>query len=210
MAQSPVFGVARVVFRGAASTIPVINVMHVANNWPTLSSYTQAQIDQLATSMASLFIGNLVPLTNSNYGSIECVATDLSSELGLVGQAPMIGSGTGTSTGVPNSTSVCISWKIGRHYRGGHPRTYMGPIAALSVATPTSLGASFVTSANNAASAFRTAVNALSLAGQPARLVCIHRYVAGVQVPDPTVDEITGNAVDTRIDTQRRRLGRDR
>lgn len=210
MAQQPVFGVARVVFRGVSALQPVVNVMHVQNNAPTGSSFTQPQIDQLATSMASLFVGNLVPLASSSYVGIDCTATDLSSDLGVVGQAPMIGSGLGSGPTIPNSTCVCISWKIPRHYRGGHPRTYIGPLATSSILTNTTLATAFLTTAQNAANAFRTAVNALSLSGQPARLVCVHRIAGGVTLADPLVDGITGNVVDTRIDTQRRRLGKDR
>lgn len=211
MALSPVAGVARVVFRGLAITQPIVNVMHVLNGGgPPGTPYTQGQIDQLVTSMSSLFIGNLVPLCNSQYVSVDCSATDLSSELGVSAVINTTGAGTGSGVSTPNAAACCISWKIARHYRGGHPRTYMGPLAQLSISTGTTLSAAYITQANTAATAFRTAVNALVLSGSTQRLVCVHRIRDGVQLPEPLVDVITGNSVDSRIDTQRRRLGRDR
>lgn len=210
MALSPVFGVARVVFRGAASVQPIVNVMHVANNWPGLSSFTQAQIDQLVVSMASLFTGNLVPLTASVYSGLDCTALDLSSDVGVSATAPMPGGGTGTGTQMANSIATCLSWRTPRHYRGGHPRTYMGPPASVTVTNGTSFTTAHVNASTAAGTAFLNGVNGLSLAGQPARLVAVHRIRNGIQLPDPLVDAITGVTVDTRIDTQRRRLGRDR
>lgn len=199
------------VFRGIAITQPIVNVMHVLNGGgPPGTPYTQSQIDQLVTSMASLWVGNLVPLASSQYVSVDCSATDLSSDLGVSGITAMTGSGSGSGTTMPNNAALCISWKIPRHYRGGHPRTYMGPVAATSIANGTSFLGTFLTTANNGATAFRTAVNALVLGGSTQRLVCVHRIQNGVQLPEPIVDVITGNTVDSRIDTQRRRLGRDR
>lgn len=211
MAQAPVAGVARVVFRGLAISQPIVNVMHVLNGGgPPGSPYTQSQIDQLATSMASLFLGNLVPLAGTDYTGLDCTATDLSSDLGLSAIAPMVGAGSGTGATTPMSACVCISWKIGRHYRGGHPRTYIGPLASTSIASRTSFTTTFTNTANNGATAFRNAVNALILGGSTQKLVCVHRVQGGVQLADPLVDPIIGNSVDTRLDTQRRRLGRDR
>lgn len=211
MPLRPVPGVARVVFRGQAVTQPVVNVMHVLNGGgPPGSAYTQSQIDQLAVSMASLFVGNLMPLTSTQYTALDCTATDLTSDVGVSSIAPMVGQGVGSGTSTPFSLAVVISWKIIRRYRGGHPRTYIGPPQQSSIASGTSFGTSFVTQVQNAATAFRGGVNGLVLGGSTQRLVCVHRYQGGVELPDPIVDVITGNSVDTRLDTQRRRLGRDR
>lgn len=210
MALQPVAGVARCVFAGISGGQPIINVMHVQNGGPGGPAYTQSAIDQLATSLASLYTGNLMPLVNNNYAAVGVTCTDLSSDLGVVGVAPMTGTGTNSGSGTTNGTAVVISWKIARHYRGGHPRTYLPAPASANITNPTSFLGTYVTTVNNAATAFRTAVNALIIASNTQRLCTVHRISGGAELPVPTVDVIIGNSVDTRIDTQRRRLGRDR
>jgi len=43
-----------------------------------------------------------------------------------------------------------------------------------------------------------------------AELLAVHRYRDNAELGIPELSRIVGNGVDTRVDTMRRRLGRDR
>ena len=58
--------------------------------------------------------------------------------------------------------------------------------------------------------AMRTAINGVTTSAGNARMSCVHYYRNKAILPVPLVSEITGAVVDSRVDSQRRRLGRDR
>jgi len=139
-------------------------------------------------------------------------ATDLTSET-----APQIidnitgetGSG-GSGAAVPQSAAACITWKIPRHYRGGHPRTYIGPLPTTAINNPTSLTTTYTDGLQTRANTFLAGVNSIVLGTATARLVCLHRYKDKVELDPPTTTLIDTAYCDSRIDSQRRRLGKDR
>jgi hypothetical protein len=86
---------------------------------------TPAEAASIASSANGAYITNLKPLLNTNYSLREIIVTDLSSSTGAVGQ---VSSGTpGGLVGQILTAETCalINFKIGRRYRGGHPRIYM-------------------------------------------------------------------------------------
>jgi hypothetical protein len=110
----------------------------------------------------------------------------------------------------PNSLACCVTWKIDRHYRGGHPRSYIGPVSNAFMENQTTFTSAFVGTMLTSANAFRTAVNSIAISGGSAELVAVHRVRSGAQLAVPLISPITTAAVDSRVDTMRRRLGRDR
>ena len=206
----PASKIARCVFRGTANATNIVNVFHISKDQTDVGGFSQAEIDALANAIAPIWTARLMPQLGAAYAAKEVVCTDLTSNFGVVGVKTMTGTGTGSSTNVPNSTCACITWKIAKHYRGGHPRTYLGPPATASISTGTTLAASFVTALTTGAQGFLADVNALSVAGSPYALVALHRTENSAQLNPPEFSPITGAVVDDRIDTQRRRLGKDR
>lgn len=209
-ALAPVTGVARCVVSATANGVNIVNVFHVANDFPTRRSYSQSAINSLASSFASLFTTHIQPNISSNWANAQVTCTDLTSSLGVVAVQAITGAGGNAGTAAPQQACACISWKIARHYRGGHPRTYVGPLTNTQISNPTSLTAALVTALGTGANALRTGIAALTIETYPQSLVCVHRVINGVTEIDPEVDVITGASVDTRIDTMRRRLGKDR
>jgi hypothetical protein len=188
--------------------VQIVNVFHVRNG-PSTAGYTLAGISSLATAMANAFTTHLRPRLSVSWSGDDVVAQDLSSPTapGVI----LSLSGNGSTSGVlPASVACCLTWKIARHYRGGHPRTYLGPLGSAALETATSFEAVFLTATQTAASSFLTAVNALTIEGNAQALVCLHRTLGGAQLATPTHSPILAVQVDSRLDTQRRRLGRDR
>jgi hypothetical protein len=203
-------GVARIVCVGASAGVPIVNVFHVANGFPSPIPYDNAGIQSLVNSFATSFKSRMLPLTSTAYLGDTATAIDLSTDIGATASALINITGSGSGTNTPQSACVCIGWKTARHYRGGHGRTYMGPLAGTSIGTTTNLATAFITTASTNANLFLTEINALTIAGQQQKLVIVHRVKNGVVLDVPLVDAVTSATVDSRIDTQRRRLGKDR
>lgn len=216
-ALEPVVGVARVVLSAALAGVPCINVFHVQHQ--PVSAWSQPTIDQLAIKLRGFWVTRWLTgvMLSTAYVLGDVTATDLSSDLGVVGSASGSNAGNGGNAYTPANVALCASWRISRHYRGGHPRTYIGGLVPTNVLNPNSWTATAVSSAQTSMLGFLNDVNTSDYAGVSGRLVCVHRYKGkdpatgepNVLRP-PLVDLITDVSVDTRIDSQRRRLGPDR
>lgn len=206
-AQRPVPSVARISMRGTALGAQVVNVFHVQMD---AGSPAKSTLATLVTSVRTNYQNFLVPLLGGDWSGDEAFGVDLTSEAGAEATASLAGTPGGASSSYPQSTSMCITWKIERHYRGGHPRTYLGPVRSGAIESPTSFTAAYVTAAAAGATSFLAGVNTLTMTGLPVRLVTVHRYRDKVQLAVPTISPILSAVCDSRIDTQRRRLGRDR
>lgn len=210
-ALRPVPGVARVVCTGNATGQPIVNVFHVQNGASgPAPAYSVAGMLQLVTAMEAAYRLNILPRLASTYSGDTVAGVDLSGPTGEFRQVALAGNGVGASVNTPQSAACCITWKIGRHYRGGHPRTYLGPIPTSAIESPTSLAAAYVTLVGSSAQAFITAVNAIVADGITQRLVAVHRQIDGLKILTPITSLILSGIADTRIDSMRRRLGPDR
>lgn len=207
----PVQGVARLAFLSRANNVAVVNVLHVSNGLMP-QPYTPATLQTLVTNIKPLWSALWKPSVASSASWELLTATDLTSETApqiidnITGE---IGTG-GTATTVPQSAAAVITWKIPRHYRGGHPRTYMGPLFSGAITNPTTLASTYTDPLQTRANTFLAAVNAIVLGTATARLVCLHRQKDGVILDVPTTTLIDTAYCDSRIDSQRRRLGKDR
>jgi hypothetical protein len=203
----PVLGVARVAFRGTSAGQAVVNVFHVQCG---VASLSQATIDALCTGMKTAYEANLVTRLQGSWSGDTVTAQDLSSDTGVTKQMALAGTPGSVIAASPNSLACCITWKINRHYRGGHPRTYLGPIPNTFLENQTTFLSTAVANILGSANAFLTAVNGITLPSGTPQMVGVHRVRSGAVLPVPLVSPIVAVAVDSRVDTMRRRLGRDR
>jgi hypothetical protein len=210
-ALRPVPGVARIVCTGNATGVPIVNVFHVQNGVSgPAPAYSSAGMLQLVTAFEAAYRAQILPRLSSNYSGDTVAGVDLSGPTGEFRQVSLSGGGVGAGLTVPQSAACCITWKIARHYRGGHPRTYMGPLPTSAIESPTSLAAAYMTSASTSAQAFVTAINAITADGIAQRFVAVHRQIDGLKILTPITSLILSGVVDSRIDSMRRRLGPDR
>lgn len=206
----PVRGVARCAFRGTAAGVNIVNVIHMQKDPVAVGGYSQAEIDALSNSMASIWVTRILPLLSAAYVASEVVCTDLTSNLGVVGSKTMAGSGTHGASSSPNSVACCAGWKIPRHYRGGHPRIYLGPLSTTANSSGTTLSPTYTALVTTNLNSMLADFNAIAAAGAPYKMIVLHRLRAGVVLNPVEFSFPTGAVCDNRIDSQRRRLGPDR
>ena len=210
VAQQPVPNVAKVAVTGFASGIPIVNVFHVERTAGGTGVWSDAALDAIANAVGSAFDSNIAPTLNTVYQPGNTTAIDLGNPVSHIASRVNTSIGIGSGAHVPQSMCACVSWKINRHYRGGHPRSYFGPISDSAIQNNTSLSAAFTTTIGTGAAALRTAINTASPDGYTVRMVAVHRWRDKALLVPPQVSPILTVAVDNRLDTQRRRLGPDR
>lgn len=210
VAQLPVPGVARVTVKGTAGGIPIQNVFHVQKTSTPGVPFTDAMLDAIATQMGTTWDNYVAGSLNTSYVAGSTEAIDLGQDISHVGNRPNTGNGISSGSHVPQSACCVISWKITRHYKGGHPRTYIGPLGDNAITSQTSLAPGFLVTLGVAALHIHDDTNGSSPGGATVRLAVVHRYRDGAKLDPPQVSPIVGWAFDTRIDSQRRRLGPDR
>jgi len=171
--------------------------------------YAQVDADSVSAGVFAAFHDNLLPQLTSDTTLIDCEVIDLTNITGV--GSVHAGSGTGGLGGapLPANVAICVSWHEALHYRGGHPRSYMGGVSDTFIADPRNLTSSFAGIMASAAANFRTAVNALSsTAASSYALAGVHYRLADAAQTPPLVTAISGASVNTRLDSQRRRLGK--
>lgn len=114
--------------------------------------------------------------------------------------------------GLPANVALSIGWPLQVHYRGGHPRTYLCGITQASLGGTARVSAAYATDVQQRAQAFHTRIEAMpAQAGIGSQLHGIVSFVNKKAWRQPPVFRriLDGPRVDTRLDSQRRRLGHD-
>ena len=187
---------------------------------------TNAACATIASDIFTAAASNLVDLCGSDRVLTSVTVQDLTSPTAGVGEHT--GSEAGTDTGDPLPASACcvVTYGISRRYRGGKPRSYWPFGTATSLADSQHYGTGFATSVDGGLGSFFAAINgAITVDGCTVGATCSVSYYEGftaVQNPItgrwrnvPNVrsaaiapDTIAGLFVQTRIGSQRRRLGK--
>lgn len=172
-----------------------------------------ADFDQLTQDFGSAWQSHFLAVL-----ATQCTCTSCSSlYYGPSGQelAGFVGlGGTGSIAGgvMPANVSCCVGWHIQQHYKGGHPRTYLPGIPTVEASNPKLFATAYVTSVLNAANTFHTTVNSFTRGSFSGAKLGTVSFQLKRDWRNPPVfrDFTTGGAhVDQRIDSMRRRLGRD-
>lgn len=189
---------------------PWVNVMYAKFTGGPL---TQATLDAVSTAIRTAWVANMAPRYITNSGLVSVEVTDLTTRTSLQSTDVVGGLGTDATAGGSAATAICISLVNGKRYRGGHPRQYLSGVNASAYTSGKTLSGTVITNYKNSFTAFINAINALTNGGTTWAVSSVGFYhkVNGVQayrVP-PEVLPITGIKVHNRIDTQRRRLGKE-
>jgi len=187
-----------------------INVFYVKGTFPgDFGAFTQANLDAVSAGVFTAFHDQLLVQLTTDTNLVECLAVDLSSVTGLTSLHTGSGAGGLGGTAMPSNVALCVSWKEALHYRGGHPRSYMGGVSATFLADVRHVTTSFAGIMQTAANNFRTAVNAIASPGVTSfALVGVHYTLGKVPRVPPLVTPVLTASVNTRLDSQRRRLGK--
>lgn len=188
--------------------VAVYNVLHAYGG--NGAGYTTSELTSLASALRAAWVSNVIPLQSSTLTLTDVTADDLSNDLGGRGLATGSNVGSIATSPLAASSAICWSWKIANRYRGGHPRTYIAGLTTSDLLNANTIATTRITSHATAAAAIRTAVNATAVGGGTWALGCVSYYLAGALRPTPIFRAYTGVSVDSRVDSQRRRVGRDR
>lgn len=208
---NPPSRVARLVYTGHYGGAPWANVM-----WLFLTGsgeITVADLNALADLCAYAWIQNP---GNVLHTSVELENTQVvlySDGDALEGLSDRIANGTNASDNpLPANVACCFSWHIVPSYRGGHPRTYVPGLVREQQASVNSWESGALDDLRAAASGWHEQLEEAGPVGDGIATVehGVLSYVrANAWRVPPVFYRIVNSTVDNRIDTQRRRLGRD-
>lgn len=210
-ALQPAPGIIRVVVEQSLGSAPVANVLHFRRSNGSADPWDQDDLDSACDVIRRAWVDNILPYQHSSLVLGTVVAQDLSSDMGLAGVAE--GSDQGSITGVtlPASVAVCVSVREQLRYRGGHGRIYLAAGDAGSLQDSTSWGVDFRNFVRAAMEAWDAQIKATVAAdGTHPVYGILHRVRNGQTLPTPAFNPALGFYVDSRVDSQRRRLGKDR
>lgn len=180
-----------------------------------------ADLSTLANTAVSTGESEFAALTSDSSGMLSATARDLSSAMGNEATAGTPWVGTRGAALLSPATSAVVSHSISRHYRGGHPRTYL-PLGVSGDVAATGLWAdAFVALVDAAWGDYIAIISddtygalnvggfvSVSYFGPPNRLITGStgrvRTVSTVRGA-PIVDAITGHITRKMIGSQRRR-----
>jgi hypothetical protein len=187
----------------------VLNIFHILGT--IAGPYAAATLTNVAADVFTSWTGRMAPQQSSSMQYVSAEAKDLSVVNGGVATytpgAPVAGGVAGNVE--PANVAICVSWKEFLSYRGGHPRTYCSGIAEAGRLDPQHIEASYAAGIQLAGTNFIAdlAGDTVSGFGSPLTLCVVHYRLNDVAQTPPIVSPILACTVNTRYDSQRRRLG---
>lgn len=213
VALLPVQNVIQFRFGGSYQNQPFLNVMH----WEYSGGPPSATaLKELCNDALGVWDTTLSSILNTTVSMNTVRGLDLSAP-----DAPQSASDVPAAVGdligtpLPVNVAMCVSWLVNYRWRGGHIRTYFPAGASQSIQGGNSWTATALTNGRSSIAAFLAGMNAMTAGAVSGHLVGVRRYettVAGqppTQINPPLVLPIVGAIVDSRLDSARRRLGRD-
>lgn len=209
----PVPHVLRVRLAGQIASVSPWNVLLHWNYSGTQP--TSPQLNTICQAFADAWNVHLGPVHHTGVTLSTVEAWDLTSPDAAIGTAPVSHAGDLTGTALPAQVAVCVSWKVNYRWRGGHPRSYFPAGSSNSTTNQRNWTNLAVQSFETAVNGWFGAMNAVTTGAVTGRLCVVRRYSTlevgqpPTELTPPLVLDFVSFDVDTRIDTQRRRLGRD-
>lgn len=196
----------RVGFSGTLNNTPWMVTMHLSYSGPSLDT---TGLNSLCATLAQIWDGafRTIQLQSTVLRTVE--AWDLTSAAGAYGSTNVNLPGTIAGGGMANQSALCISWKVNYRWRGGHPRSYLPPPSSAETTGGKNWSAAYQASAQTQARLFRDNVNATIQGSTGIELVAIRYQSKDEPTKMPLVLPIADALVHSRIDSQRRRLGKE-
>ena len=203
---------ARIKMSGSYQGQPVVTLFYWHYNASSvdtnaLATLASAYLQGWTQHLASAFH------TSVNYNAAE--AWDLASRTGAVGVSQSSNPGTRPGSPLTVNVALCSSWKVQYRWRGGHPRTYWPAGVAGDVTTGNQITQVLADNFQAGCENLLVMLRGLTINGQggyPALVRYVHTPAPGAppEYFNPPLDlEITDVAVHRRLDSQRRRYGRE-
>lgn len=171
---------------------------------------TGAQVLALSNAISAAWRTRfLVNLTNNVVINKQRTVLFVSSTNEVAVDGADTGTGSGASQQDPPQVCYLINWAIAGSYRGGHPRTYLPGVPFDTVNEDGTLVTANRTQLTTAATNFLSDVNALAPGGFTAVQLGTFRFFRHhIAVDPPVFEPFLSGTCNTKVATQRRRLGR--
>jgi hypothetical protein len=196
----------RVRYLGLNNTRPWNTVHHVRFSSAAPST---ADLNQVAQTWASNWVTNFAPMMNTAVRLTSVEVTDISSATGAQGVNVASHDGTRAGTAMSVQVAAVVSWHVNYRWRGGHPRTYYPAGVIADVVNGNTWATAFQSAMGTAAANQLAQYNATPLAGGVCTMVAVRYFDQNALLPTPLVLPVANAAFHTRVDTMRRRLGRE-
>ena len=183
-----------------------MNVLHVKYSGP---APTAAQLDTFNQAVASAWNTNLASLAVTNVNLDQVISTDLTSNTSAQQTSSVNFPGTRVGSSFTAQVAMVGSWNAPLRYRGGHFRNYFPFGTQTDQATIATWTTTFTTAAAAGLNAFKNAINAMTIGSGTSTLIGLSYFTGHALRPQPLPVIISNAAVHPRIDTQRRRLGKE-
>lgn len=190
-------------------SLTAANVLHAI--WNDGINHPVGDLASLATSFKSIWTSRIIPWIGPSINATSWTVQSLGGD-GLISAVTGTVNGSHAGHSLPPNVAVCVSWRSTIVQRGGRPRTYIPgpPDAALtSLDNPTLLSTysgGLATAASNMVNDF----TALSIGGHFVNLGVPSYYSKCNLRPVPQFFSFGSAVVHDRLDSQRRRLGKER
>jgi len=200
-------GCVRIQYKGLTQGHPWVNTVFLNSQGP---GYLVGDLNALALAAGNAWGSALAACASAATTCNLVEALDISKPDGLLGSSNAQHTGLIVATNpLPVSAAICFSEKVALRWRGGHPRFYLPAPTISEIQNGSTFTSAFVLTANTAADNYLTAMNAISIGGSAHHMVAVRYYSQKAVLASPKVLPIMDITVHTRLDSQRRRLGRE-
>jgi hypothetical protein len=190
---------------------PIANTFWVRNGNAQVP--TVATLDSLALWLGNAYVAAFLPQLSNALVITNCDAYYYGTAgIAVASSRPITGTGGKAGVALPANVALAVGWQVSTRYRGGHPRTYLvGPASDRLVGGRRFLQA-YIDGVRDSANSFHAQIDAY-VSGELSGLhLGIVSFVNRKEWRSPPIfrDFVPGGAhADTRVDSMRRRLGRD-
>jgi len=196
----------RIIHQGLLQGIPFVNTMHLQ----AAGVFSDNGLQALATACHNAYFNAFIPQLNTATSLQSTTVVNLTSRTSGFGTDDTIHTGTVSVTAAPaNSVAYCISWTILDRYRGGHPRMYLPGASTNDFTNGRTLTTTKQTALSSAASGYLTSLAGITVEAQTWVPVCVRYFSQHQLLVSPLIRPITDAVVHSRIDSMRRRTGRE-
>ncbi|MGH3555844.1 MAG: hypothetical protein ACRDT5_25280, partial [Mycobacterium sp.] len=167
-------------------------------------------VEAMAADLATPFVTDVLALLHNDVTLTEIVCETSDGSTVVQGAATVGESGTASGELTSVNNCVVVSHKTGEVYRGGKARTYLSGIPATALDTGTTWGGTYLGAVATGWANFVTTAEALS--GDPPEPFVFgvwHKHSGGVPLTPWVFSPFYSLAVQQRVCSQRRRLGRE-
>lgn len=178
--------------------------------WSDSVNHSVTDLTALASNTVGDWVAQMIPhlsaLSTFQSATVQSLGGDGLSAFALSGAV-------GGVSGVvyPPNVALAITWKAGITWRGGRPRSYLGGIPQSYSATQgqPQITSTAATAVNAGAGGFLSAFNAHTYSGVGIALGVPSYFTKGAFRPVPLFFPFLSTFVHERLDSQRRRLGKE-